>query len=50
MSPIEPHADMRQLAATHMQLFTAWMEVGFTEKQAMAMLRAAINGTMRGAA
>lgn len=44
MTPIEPHADMRQLAIVHKQMFIAWTDAGFTEPQAMSLLRAMIRG------
>jgi hypothetical protein len=44
MSQIEPHADLRQLATLHRQMFIAWTGAGFTEAQAIDLLRAMIRG------
>jgi hypothetical protein len=37
--PIEPHADMRTMAATCRQMYEAWKEVGFTQAEAFQLLR-----------
>lgn len=36
--PIEPHADMRKMAAIMMQTYVAFREQGFTEGQAMYLI------------
>lgn len=36
---IEPHSDIRENAATMFQLFVAYVQAGFTEEQAMTLLR-----------
>lgn len=35
---IEPHAEIRAAAATAMQIYTAYLEVGFTPFQALQLL------------
>lgn len=35
---VEPHADLRQLARLHRQIFVAYVEAGFTEQQAMQLM------------
>lgn len=35
---MEPTADMRNEAVMHFQIFTAWVDAGFTEEQAMRLL------------
>lgn len=36
--PVEPHADIRAMAATTMRLFVAFTEVGFTPPQALKLI------------
>lgn len=45
-NPIEPHADMRTLATAHRQMYLAWTEAGFTEEQALRLLRAWVHAVM----
>lgn len=42
--PIEPHAEMRSLAASWRQLFLALVEAGFDEEQAMRVVVATAGG------
>lgn len=41
--PVEPHADIRTMAATAMQMFVAFTEVGFTPSQAMELISQVIS-------
>lgn len=41
-APIEPHGDIREGAATMMQFYAAYLEVGFTPQQAMQLIVAMI--------
>lgn len=36
---IEPHGDIRQGAATFFQFFTAYVQAGFTEDQALELVK-----------
>ena len=36
--PVEPSAELRQMAATFRQIFVALVAEGFTEKQALVMI------------
>ena len=38
MSAVEPHADMRMAATSMYQMFTAYMDAGFTAEQAIQLL------------
>lgn len=42
MNPIEPHADIRQLAAVYRQMYVAFTEVGFTPAEALALIGQAV--------
>jgi len=46
--PVEPHADIRESAATSMQIYTAYLEVGFTELQALKITIAVLTVGIRG--
>lgn len=40
--PIEPHADIRQIAVNAMQMYIAFTDTGFTEQQALQLVIAVI--------
>lgn len=40
--PIEPHADIRELAVNCMQMFVAFVETGFNPQQAIELVKASI--------
>lgn len=43
--PIEPHADMRQMANVYHQMFVALTQEGFTEQQALQIVGVIIHST-----
>lgn len=45
---VEPHADMREMAATTMQIFIAFKEQGFNDNQALTLTITMITTGARG--
>ncbi|MGW1498961.1 hypothetical protein ACWCQW_10385 [Streptomyces mirabilis] len=46
----DPITDLAALAAQHHEAFLAWMEAGFTEHQALELLKTVIRGGLAGGA
>jgi hypothetical protein len=44
MNRIEPPADLRNAAIAQYQMYIAYIDAGFTEKQALSLIRAIIKG------
>lgn len=43
---IEPHSDVREMAATQRQMYEAYLEVGFTSKESVRLIGYWIRGGM----
>lgn len=39
---VEPPADLRQMADAQFQMYQAWMDAGFSDNQALVLLRAVV--------
>ena len=45
---VEPNHDLRQMAMGSFELYTAWIDAGFTEEQALQLVAIVMTAGMKG--